>query len=77
MTFDVPVDLILFAESVRTAIGDWQPSCEPDLGAWQDDRDDDLAARLAEVGWSELWAGEDLLGRSSPARSSSAGPPRP
>jgi Acyl-CoA dehydrogenase, C-terminal domain len=62
MTFDVPADLILFAESVRTAIGDWQPPREPDLGAWQDDRDDDLAARLADVGWSELWAGKDLLG---------------
>jgi Acyl-CoA dehydrogenase, C-terminal domain len=62
MTFDVPADLTLFAESVRTAIGDWEPPREPDLGAWQDDRDDDLAARLAGVGWSELWAGEDLLG---------------
>jgi Acyl-CoA dehydrogenase, C-terminal domain len=62
MTFDVPAELTLFAESVRTAIGDWYPPREPDLGAWYDDRDDDLAARLADVGWSELWAGEELLG---------------
>lgn len=62
MTFDAPTDLTLFAESVRTAIGDWQPSREPELGTWQDDRDDGLAARLADAGWSELWAGEELLG---------------
>ena len=62
MTFDVPAEHVLFAESVRTAIGDWQPPREPDLGAWHDDRDDDLAVRLADVGWSELWAGEELLG---------------
>jgi hypothetical protein len=62
MTFDVPAELTLFAESVRTAIANWEPPREPDLGAWQDDRDDALAARLAEAGWSELWAGDDLLG---------------
>lgn len=62
MTFDVPADLTLFAESVRTAIGDWEPPREPELGAWQDDRDDELASRLADTGWSELWAGDDLLG---------------
>jgi hypothetical protein len=62
MTFDVPADLALFAESVRTATGEWEAPREPELGTWQDDRDDDLASRLAEVGWSELWAGEELLG---------------
>lgn len=62
MRFDVSDDLRLFAESVRAAIGDWEPPREPDLGGWQDDRDDALAERLAATGWSELWAGSDLLG---------------
>ena len=43
MTFDVPAEHALFAESVRTAIGDWEPPREPELGDWQDDRDDALA----------------------------------
>ena len=55
-------DVALFAESVRDAIGDWQPPREPELGVWQDDRDDELAARLTAVGWTELWAGGELLG---------------
>jgi hypothetical protein len=62
VTFDVPAELTLFAESVRGALAGWAPPREPDLGAWQDDRDDELAARLTEAGWSELWAGEELLG---------------
>lgn len=62
MTFDVPAELTLFAESLQAALAFWQPPREPDLGAWQDDRDDDLARRLAEAGWSELWAGAELLG---------------
>jgi len=62
MTFDVPPELVQFAESVRAAISGWTPQREPELGEWQDDRDDELAARLAEAGWSELWASEDLLG---------------
>lgn len=62
MTFEVAEELILFASSVRAAIGDWQPPREPELGAWQDDRDDDLAARLVAAGWGELWAGDELLG---------------
>jgi acyl-CoA dehydrogenase-like protein len=62
MTFDVPTELTLFAESVRVALGGWEPPREPELGAWQDDRDDALARRLADAGWSELWAGEELLG---------------
>ncbi len=62
MRFDVSDELALFAESVRSAIGTWEPPREPDLGAWQDDRDDELAARLAAAGWSQLWAGDELLG---------------
>ena len=62
MTFDIPAELSLFAESVRAALDGWQAPREPDLGTWQDDRDDGLAGRLAEAGWRELWAGEELLG---------------
>ncbi len=62
MNFRVSPDVAVFAESVRDAIGDWQPPREPELGAWQDDRDDELTARLTAVGWTELWAGEELLG---------------
>jgi hypothetical protein len=61
MRFDVPGELLIFADSVRAAVGDWAPPLEPELGEWQDDRDDALAARLGEVGWRELWAGEELL----------------
>jgi acyl-CoA dehydrogenase-like protein len=61
MTFDVSPELVQFAESVRAAIGEWTPPREPELGAWQDDRDDELAARLADVGWTELWAASDEL----------------
>jgi Acyl-CoA dehydrogenase, C-terminal domain len=62
MRFDVPDELRLFAESMRSAIGDWEPPREPDLGTWQDDRDDALAERLAATGWTELWSGSELLG---------------
>jgi Acyl-CoA dehydrogenase, C-terminal domain len=62
MTFDVPAELSLFAESLRGTLAGWEPPREPDLGTWQDDRDDELANRLAEAGWSELWAGAELLG---------------
>jgi hypothetical protein len=62
MRFDVADDLRLFAESVRAAIGDWEAPREPDLGTWQDDRDDALAERLTRTGWGDLWAGSDLLG---------------
>jgi len=62
MTFDVPTELTLFAESVRAALDGWEPPREPALGAWQEDRDDALAGRLAEAGWSELWASDELLG---------------
>ena len=62
MRFDVADDFRLFAESVRAAIGDWESPREPEFGSWHDDRDDALAARLATVGWTELWAGSGLLG---------------
>jgi hypothetical protein len=62
MRFDATDDLRLFAESVRAATGDWEPPREPELGSWQDDRDDTLAERLAAAGWAELWASSDLLG---------------
>lgn len=62
MRFDVAPEHALFAESVRTAIGDWEAAREPELGEWQDDRDDALAERLRDAGWSDLWAGVDLLG---------------
>lgn len=62
MNFGVSDDLRLFAGSLRAAIGDWEPPREPELGSWQDDRDDALAERLAATGWAELWASSDLLG---------------
>jgi hypothetical protein len=62
MRFEVSDELALFAKSVRTAVGDWQPPREPDFGEWLDDRDDELAARVAAAGWGELWAGDELLG---------------
>lgn len=62
MRFVVPDELALFAESVRGVVGGWEPEREPDLGAWLDDRDDALAARLAEAGWADLGADADALG---------------
>jgi hypothetical protein len=61
MRFRVADEPRLFAEAVRTALGDWHPVREPEFGAWQDDRDDGLAERVTAAGWSELWAGDDLL----------------
>lgn len=52
----------LFSETVRNALGGWQPPREPELGAWLDDRDEELAARLAAAGWSELWSDSAQLG---------------
>jgi hypothetical protein len=62
MRFEVADELALFAESVRGAIASWEPEREPTLGAWQDDRDDALSARLVAAGWSELWADADVSG---------------
>ena len=62
MRFEVSDELTLFADAMRAAVGDWRPPREPELASWQDDRDDELAARAAAAGWAELWAGEELLG---------------
>ncbi|MSO96050.1 MAG: acyl-CoA dehydrogenase [Thermoleophilia bacterium] len=62
MRFPLEPELELFAASVRGAVGVWEAPLEPVFGEWQDDRDDALAARLAEIGWGELWSDPDLLG---------------
>lgn len=62
MRFRVDEEHREFAASVRAAVGDWSPPLQPELGAWQDDRDEALATRLAETGWAELWHGRELLG---------------
>ena len=62
MRFELAEEQRLFGESVRAAIGAWEPSREPELGAWLDDRDDALARRLAVAGWAELWTDRSLLG---------------
>lgn len=62
MRFEVEGELRLFSDSVRTAIAGWEPPREAELGAWQDDRDDELTSRLEAAGWSELAASADLLG---------------
>ena len=62
MRFQVSEELSLFADSVRAALGDWRAPAEPELGSWQDDRDDELAARVTAAGWAELWAGDELVG---------------
>ncbi|MCS7005988.1 MAG: acyl-CoA dehydrogenase family protein [Thermoleophilia bacterium] len=61
MRFRLHPDAALFAEAVRAAIGSWEPPREPDLGAWLDDRDGELAQRLAEAGWRELGTDAALL----------------
>ena len=40
----------------------FEPRLEPVFGEWADDRDDALGARLAGIGWAELWADPELLG---------------
>lgn len=62
MRFSVEPELALFAESVRGALAGWEAPREPVFGTWWDERDDDLAGRLAAVGWAELWAEPSLLG---------------
>src|SRR4029450_10365526 len=62
MRFQASDELTVFAGSMRAAVGDWSPPREPELGSWQDDRDDELAARVAAAGWADLWAGDELLG---------------
>lgn len=62
MRFAVAEEHRSFADSIRAAIGPWEPPREPELGRWLDDRDDALARRLEELGWGELWTDESLLG---------------
>jgi len=62
MRFTTEPELELFAGSVRGALSGWEAPLEPVFGEWQDDRDDELAARLAEIGWGELWSDPELLG---------------
>lgn len=62
MRFEVTEEHRTFAQSVRAAIADWEAPREPELGTWQDDRDRALDARLAAVGWSELWSDGELVG---------------
>jgi acyl-CoA dehydrogenase-like protein len=62
MRFELAEEHRLFAESVRSAIGDWELAKEPELGLWLDDRDDALAGRLTAAGWSELGTDPSLLG---------------
>ena len=62
MRFEIASELELFAASIRGVLAGWEPQPEPVLGDWADSRDDDLGARLAELGWAELWADPELLG---------------
>lgn len=62
MRFTIDSDLELFAESISGALAGWESQLEPVFGEWQDDRDDDLSARLESVGWVELWSAPELLG---------------
>lgn len=61
MRFSLAPEVQLFAESLRAALQGWEAPREPELGAWQDDRDDALAERLAALGWGELWTEPALL----------------
>jgi hypothetical protein len=59
--FEVADELRLFAESIGAAVGEWEAPRLPEPGAWHDDRDPGLAARLEAAGWFELWTDDDLL----------------
>ena len=62
MRFETSPELRLFADSVRGAISGWEPPREPVFGTWWDEHDGELAARVATVGFAELWADSELLG---------------
>lgn len=62
MRLTIVPELELFAQSVRGALAGWEPPLRPIFGVWQDDRDDALGARLAEIGWGELWSDPEVLG---------------
>ena len=61
MRFELAPELELFGESVHGVLAGWEPPAAA-IGEWSDERDDALAARLAELGWSELWVDSELLG---------------
>lgn len=61
MRFVLDAEVSLFAESVAGAIGDWRGLLEPEFGTWWDERDDELAGRLRELGWDALWEDAGLL----------------
>jgi hypothetical protein len=58
VNFELAPELRHFAETVRSAVGGWEPPAEPELATWLDDRDDLLTRRLEDVGWAELWSVE-------------------
>jgi hypothetical protein len=60
--FTVDSELDLFAGSVRGALAGWEGSAVVRTGDWWDERDDELARRLAAIGWEALWTDEALLG---------------
>lgn len=61
MQFRSAAEVELFAASVRGVLDARTPREEPALGTWEDERDDELAGRLTDVGWSELSADPELL----------------
>lgn len=66
MRLAVEPELSLVSESVRSALAGWEGGpLEPVFGEWWDEADAALAARLAAVGWVELW--QDGLGGAAVA----------
>lgn len=62
MRFEIAPELRLFADSVRSALDGWEAPREPVFGEWWDEHDAELAARLEELGWADLWSDHELLG---------------
>ena len=63
MRFDVSHELALFAESVRAAIGDWAAGARARVRQrGRTTATTSSPRRLAEAGWGELWADDELLG---------------
>jgi hypothetical protein len=60
--FETSPELRLFADSMRSALAGWEAPREPTFGTWWDEHDDALAARLAGLGWADLWEGSELRG---------------
>ena len=61
MRFETSSEVRLFADSVRSALREWEQPREPAFGEWWDEHDAGLAARIDEIGWSELWSDDGLL----------------